>query len=99
MNINAVTIEYQAFQDLRGDLAEQIEQMDDRLISASELRRKFGITSTVLQKLRASRRIRPIRRSRKRNARVHYSLRQVLLALVRDGVYATGRIRNVTVKV
>lgn len=94
MNKNDLRTEYRAFQGIREQLAAEIDQLDLTTASASELRRDFGITPTVLRRLVTSRRIRPVRKSRRRNARVRYHLREVLRTLVADGMYATGRVRN-----
>src|SRR5687768_4321576 len=93
-----LTIEYKAFQDIRKELASEIESLDGTTVSASELARDFDITTTVLRRLVSSRRLRPVRKSRRRNARVRYRLRDVLRALICDGMYATGRVRNGSIR-
>ncbi len=94
MNKTIVKTEYQAYQEIRCALAAEIDELDLTTVSASELRRDFGITPTVLRRLVSSGRVRPVRRSRRRNARVRYRLRDVLQAVVKDGMYAAGRVRN-----
>ena len=94
MNMEHVADEYRAYQQLRSDLVAVIEHMEPAIVSQSELSRRFGITPTVLRRLRSARRVRPVRKSHRRNARLRYRLREVLLPIVRDGVYGTGRIRN-----
>jgi len=94
MNKDTLTTEYRAYQDIRREFAVQIEEIGPTTASASELRAEFGITPTVLRRLVSSGRVRPVRRSRRRNSRVRYRLREVLRAVVGDGVYATGRVRN-----
>ena len=89
-----VKVEYQAYQAIRRHLAVEIQQLDLTTASAPELRRDFGITPTVLRRLVSAGRVRPVRKSRRRNARVRYHVRDVLRALVADGIYATGRVRR-----
>lgn len=94
MNKAQLRSEYQAYQEIRLELAAEIEQLDLMTVSASELLRAFGVTNTVLRRLVSSGRVRAIRKSRRRNARVRYRLRDVLRTLVGDGLYAAGRIRR-----
>ena len=94
MNKSTLRTEYLAYQEIRCELAAEIEELALTTVSASELRRDFGITLTVLRRLVSSGRIRPVRKSRRRNARVRYRLRDVLRAVVANGMYAAGRIRN-----
>lgn len=94
MDKSNVKTEYRAYQEIRRELAAQIERLELPTVSASELRREFGVTPTVLRRLVSLKRVRAVRKSRRRNARVRYRLREVLLVLIADGMYATGRIRN-----
>ena len=94
MNKSALKTEYHAYQDIRREFAAQIERLELPTVSASELRREFGVTPTVLRRLVSLKRVRAVRKSRRRNARVRYRLRDVLLVLVGDGMYATGRVRK-----
>lgn len=94
MSIKNLKTEYEAYQAIRRQLVTEIEELDDTVASASAIRLDFRITPTVLRRLASAGKIRPIRRSRRRKARVRYRVRDVLLAIVRDGVYGTGRIRN-----
>ena len=94
MDVQQLKTEYRAYQQLRRDLVTDIEQTNDTAVSPTELSRDFGVTPTVLRRLRSNRKVRPVRKSRRRNARLRYRVRDVLLAIVRDGIYGTGRIRN-----
>lgn len=94
MNKGALRTEYHAYQDIRREFAARIDRLDLPTVSASELHREFGVTPAVLQRLVSSGRVRAVRKSRRRNARVRYRLRDVLLVLVGDGIYATGRVRK-----
>jgi len=94
MTFQELKNEYEAYQAIRRQLVVEIQEADNATASAAAIHADFGITPTVLRRLASSGKIRQVRKSRRRKARVRYCVRDVLLAILRDGIYGTGRIRN-----